>query len=525
MVSLNLNRWDTFSVIPEGGMMENLAPLVQGQAAPGSLMEARNFEPSPTGGYSRIKGYAKFDTAIVPGSGPVDAVFMLKNKCLALRTKKWYVSVGAGWSAALQTMTNAPVCVQATRYNWSGTDNIIIVDGANAPVHYDGTTLTKMVSGQTVNGTTISSSSANNMVNACAVQEFHKHMFYSVGQFVRFSAPNDEGLLDGSSGSGEFKTGSEKTGMAPWREQLFLFGYDRIGTIGGQSSTNFQYQNVTHKVGAIDPRTIKEMDGDVYYLSFDGIRTVAGTIKNADFELGNVTRTIPNTIENLGFREAGKEVHAVSLRNKSQYRLFVGDTLNENSEGEGLLGGLRLSSQGVSNLEWFKIRGINASCSDSSQYTITEYIIHGGYDGYVYRQEIGTDFNGADVDSFIRFPYWTFSDPEVQKTLYTGKFYMRATSIVDPTLGYNFDYNKLGVTQPPSIQLSTGATGFAIYGDNNTRYDGAAVKYGSEYPINSDLNLVGAGNNMSFYFSSTDQLATWTVQSLVIEYGTDGRRG
>jgi len=523
MASLNSNRWETFSVIPEGGMMENLSPLVQGQTLPGSLLEARNFEPSPIGGYRRLKGYEKFDTAAVPGTGKVDAVFMFQNKCLALRTKKWYVSTGSGWGSALLTMTNSPVSVQATRYNWSGTDNIIIVDGANAPIHYDGSTLTLMVSGQAVNGTTINSSTAANILNSTAVQEFHKHMFYSVDESIKFSAPNNEGLVDGNSGSGEIKTGSEKTGMAPWREQLFLFGYDRIGTIAGQSSTDFQYQNVTHKVGTIDPRTIKEMDGDLYYLSFDGVRTVAGTIKNADYELGNVTRSIPNTVESLGFRNASKDVHAVTLRDKSQYRLFVGDSTNEDSEGEGLLGGIRLNSQGVNSLEWFKLRGINSSCSDSSQYTVTEYVIHGGYDGYVYRQEKSTGFNGAEIDAFLRFPYWTISDPEVQKTLYTGKFHLSAASAIDPVVGYNFEYNTSGIIQPPTQSLGTGEGGFFYYGDPGAVYDTAT--FGADFPVNADLNLVGSGNNVSFYFSSDDIKAEWTVQSITIEYSTDGRRG
>jgi len=523
-----MDRWETLSVTPEGGIVENLSPLVQGTSLPGSLIDARNFEPSPIGGYRRIKGYQKFDTAVVPSSNAalkVDAVFMLQNKCLALRNKKWYVSIGSGWGSALITLTNTPVSVSSTRYNWSGTDNIIIVDGANPPIHFDGSTLTSMIATNAVNGTTIHSTTAANILAATAVQEFHEHMFFSVGQTIRFSAPNEEATVTGAGGSGEIKTGSKIIGMAPWREQLFLFSYDRIGTISGQNSTNFQFQNVTHKVGTINPKTIQEMDGDIYYLSFDGIRTVAGTVKNQDFELGNVTRSVPSLIENLGFKDSGKEVHAVTLRDKSQYRLFIGDAAHEPSEGEGILGGVRLNSQGNKALEWFKIRGINASCSDSSQFTTAEYIIHGGFDGYVYQQEKSTGFNGADIDAFLRFPYWSISDPEMQKTLYTGKFYLKAASIIEPSVGYNFDYNIRGNVQPPIQALGTGEEGFAFYGDPNSVYDGSNVNFGDTFPVNADVNLVGSGNNVSFYFSSNDIRTEWTVQSITIEYSTDGRRG
>ena len=520
-----LDRWDTFSVIPEGGLVENLSPLVQGEKFPGSLLEARNFEPSPIGGYRRIKGYAKFDTAVVPGTGKVDAVFMFQDKCLALRTKKWYVSTGSGWGSALITLTNNPVDVNSTKYNWSGTDNIIIVDGANPPIHYDGSTLTSMIATNAVNGTTIASSTAANILAATTVQEFHKHMFYSVGKAVRFSAPNNEGLVTGADGSGEFLTGSEKIGMAPWREQLFLFGYDRIGTVAGQNSTNFQYQNVTHKVGTISSRTIQEMNGDVYYLSFDGIRTISGTVKNDDFELGSTTRSIPDTMETIQFRNSSRDVHAVTLRDASQYRLFVGNSSFEDYEGEGLLGGLRLNSNQQLSLEWFKIRGINASCSDSGINVTTEYIIHGGYDGYIYRQETGTNFNGSNVDAFLRFPYWTVGAPEVRKTFYKGKFYINAISEITPSVIYNYDYNIAGSIQPPTLSLTTGSVGFSRYGTATYGASSSApAVFGSLFPVNADVNLLGSGNNVSFGLQSDDTLSTYSIQSLTVEYSTDGRR-
>ena len=519
-----MDRWQTFSVVPEGGIIENLSPLIQGVRAPGSLIDARNFEPSPVGGYRRIKGYEKWDTnQINSSSDTVDAVFMFNDSVLALQGDVWYVSSGAGWTSLI-TMASTPLKPLATRYNWNGTDSIIICDGINAPIHYDGTTLTSMVATNSVDGgTTISSTTAANFLGAQAVQEFHGHMFWSVGEFIRFSAPGDVGLMDGTGGSGELVTGTERLAMAPWRKELYLFGYDRIGKITGQNSTNFIYENVTHKVGTIDPRTVQEMNGDIYYLAFDGIRTIAGTVRNEDVELGQVTRSIPNTMESLGFRNTGKEVHATAIRNSSQYRLFVGSSVLEDYEGEGLLGGIRHESHEDINLEWYKLKGINAACSDSAQYLTEEFVIHGGFDGYVYRQEKGNDFNGANVDAFLQFPYWVITDPEIRKTLYKGKFYLKSASQIEPSVGYQYDYNIANTTiQPPVQALTTGTDGFDIYGTGGIEYGSAT--YGSDFPINADLNLQGSGNNVSFYFESNDTFTTWSLQSLVIEYAEDGRK-
>jgi hypothetical protein len=111
----------------------------------------------------------------------------------------------------------------------------------------------------------------------------------------------------------------------------------------------------------------------------------------------------------------------------------------------------------------------------------------------------------------------------MQKTLYTGKFYLQAASVIEPSVGYNFDYNVQGVIQPPIQSLGTGESGFFFYGDPNSVYDTAT--FGDSFPVNADVNLVGSGNNVSFYFSSNDIRTEWTVQSITIEYSTDGRRG
>jgi hypothetical protein len=515
------DRWETFAVIPEGGLIENLSPLVQGEKFPGSLSEVRNFEPSPVGGYRRIRGYTKFDAAKPTGTGKIQAVFVFLTEVLALRDDIWYKSSGTGWTA-IHTLASAAGATFATRYNWSGTDNIIICDSVNPPLHYDGTTLTDMIATNTVNGTVISTASANNIIGAQAVQEFHEHMFYSVGEYIRFSDVNNEGLVDGSAGSGEFITGSIKGGLAPWRKELYCFGTDRIGKITGNNSTDFKYDNVTAKVGTVDPSTIQEVDGNVYFMAFDGVRNISGTTRNEDIELGSLTRNIPNTMETLSFRRVAREVHAVSIRDTGQYRLFVGNSAAEDFEGEGILGGLRLNSNKELTLEWFNIRGINASCSDSGLNESTEVIAHGGYDGYVYQQEDGDDFNGAAVDAFLQFPYWTMGIPEIRKTMYKGKFYLQSASLIDPTVAYQYDYNITGTLQPASQSLSTGVGGFDTFGDLGSVY--GTAEYGSDFPINADINLIGSGNNVSFSLASNDTNSEYSLQSLVVEYGIGSRR-
>ena len=53
-------QWQTFPIEFRGGLISNLSPLQQGSNAVGSATTLQNFESSKEGGYSKIKGFAKF---------------------------------------------------------------------------------------------------------------------------------------------------------------------------------------------------------------------------------------------------------------------------------------------------------------------------------------------------------------------------------------------------------------------------------------------------------------------------------
>jgi hypothetical protein len=79
--------WETFPVEFRGGLITNISPLQQGITIPGSARRLTNFEPSIEGGYRRIEGFNKFDTATVPvygepvvqGSGQTGTTLVIAN--------------------------------------------------------------------------------------------------------------------------------------------------------------------------------------------------------------------------------------------------------------------------------------------------------------------------------------------------------------------------------------------------------------------------------------------------------------
>ena len=79
--------WQTYAFEFKGGLLSSLSPLQQGINAPGSARLLKNFEPSTDGGYRRIEGFDKYDSAFVPayglpkvhGSGQTGTTLVLGN--------------------------------------------------------------------------------------------------------------------------------------------------------------------------------------------------------------------------------------------------------------------------------------------------------------------------------------------------------------------------------------------------------------------------------------------------------------
>jgi hypothetical protein len=81
------DAWQTYPFEFKGGLISSLSPLQQGTNAPGSARILKNFEPSVEGGYKRIEGFTKHDSAFVPaygfpkvhGSGQTGTTLVLGN--------------------------------------------------------------------------------------------------------------------------------------------------------------------------------------------------------------------------------------------------------------------------------------------------------------------------------------------------------------------------------------------------------------------------------------------------------------
>ena len=67
-------------------------------------------------------------------------------------------------------------------------------------------------------------------------------------------------------------------------------------------------------------------------------------------------------------------------------------------------------------------------------------MLHGDYDGKVYRQERNTTFNGTDIVAIYATPYLDFGETEERKVIRKINTFIRAEGPLEMNLSIAFDW-------------------------------------------------------------------------------------
>ena len=149
-----------------------------------------------------------------------------------------------------------------------------------------------------------------------------------------------------------------------------------------------------------------------------------------------------------------------------------------------------------------------------------EYIIHGDYNGKVYRQETGNNFDGADIPTTYTMPYLDFGDVFVRKTVHKILVFLR-TELADVILNtrIKFDWDDDEVTNPSSYSLES---------DMNASYYGTGVYGTSTYSTAPEpttiSNIEGSGFSVRPSFTTNNASGSHSIQAVVFEYSINGRK-
>ena len=491
-----------------GGLVLNKSSF---EINPGAAVELQNYEPSIRGGYRRINGYTKWNSTVVPYTGSANEKVLMSaifgTTVIAARGEKVFTGGTSGaWTQIDTGRTNAKRYT-FERFNFNGTDKIIFADGANHASTWDGTNLVDM-NGASGTGAGTAPSAPQ------LITIFKDHIFYadSTTNTVTFSAPFSENDFTSGNGAGTIKIDSTIVGMKVFREELYIFGATRIFKLTGSSSSNFAMQPVARSIGCVSGFTIQEFAGDLVYLGPDGLRTIAGTSRIGDVELG----TISQAVRPLFAEQPDPELfESLVIPSKTQYRIFFCNDGRLDRETKGIV--CVLKGEGY---EFSELRGIKPASTDTERLSGVETVIHGGYDGYIYQQEKGNSFDGAEIEGTFRSPDLTMGDAGVSKSFTHLLINYSPESAVNATIALKYDYSVDTAVNPAPYPLSVSSL-VSVYG---TQVYGAGIYGGASDPV---LRQPIEGSGYAIAIRIVDDGTTsspYTMRGFQLEFSQGTRR-
>ena len=473
-------QWQTFPIEFRGGLISNLSPLQQGTNAVGSATILQNFESTKNGGYSKIKGFEKYSTTAVPGSGAILALKVISSGRIvvarqnASNVTEYYYGTGTTWTS----MGARPLLGGKARhamYNLNGDDKVVFVDGSNYPGIYN-------TSGNTFSAV----ASSTDVLGAEYVVIFKNTAFYAKGNNVYFTAPFTVDDFSSANGAGSINVAHDITGLAVFRDQLIIFTRDNIKRVTGNTSADFQVAPITDRIGCINGDTIQEVGGDIMYLAPDGIRLLSATDRIGDFGL-----------------DIASEQHEVA---------------------KGLIA-TKFVSQGAAGISWSTTKGIKAFVADSRYSGTAETISFANTDGYVYILDTGSNFDSALIEAIYESPYMPISDPQMRKSFYKMTLYAEPTGSMNFDLNIKYDFgstSNTGLIQPPTQTVSSTGTAVFIFGATSSLFNTAT--YGGELDKVYNTNIIGSGKTIAIRIEDSSTNPTFTLDTALLEFAQEDRQ-
>lgn len=516
-------RINSAKIVSQAGLDSSRNFLQLGDLAPGSATMLLNYEPSLYGGYRRINGYQKYGDA-VPGEGPILGVAIYGTRVMAARknagsnTYSFWSSptIGSDWvqeNTGYTLSSQGVIKIRYTTYNFNGTDKIVFVDGVNPPSIFNGDTWARPAGDQ------LDPANAGQPKFVCV---FKNHIFLSgfslAPHIVTHSAPLDDLDFNAAPGAGQIVAGFDVLQIKPFRDTLFVFGFNDIKSIS-VNQTTFVLNDVTTNIGCIASDSIIEIGGDLIFLSQDGFRPISATARIGDIELASVSKQIQSILNIYSKSFSLDLLNSVVVRSKSQVRFFFGSENPDPNLAVGILGALRDNGQGVS-WEWSTLKGIKTTCTTSDYIGTNEYIFHGDTDGFVYQQEIGDSFDGRDVQYVYQTPYLDFGDSRIRKTMRTITVFTRPEGPLTLNMAVDYNWGDLFSIDP---------SGYVTRSQGKVSVYGETVTYGNEFTYGSTTtpvvltNVQGSCFSTQITISGQDTNPSHSIQGFVFEFSTDGR--
>jgi len=439
----------------------------------------------------------------VPGSGAVlgvwvyeDTVYAFRNNASGTAALMWASSVD-GWVS----VTTPPLLPNGQyrfiNYNFYGHPNrakMYGVDGVNQGFEFDGATFTQIATGM-----------ATDTPSHVVAHKYH--LFYSfAGGSVQHSSIGDPSTWSPVTGASEIAVGDEITGFATIPgDTLAIFCRNSTYLLYGTSVADWNLKTHSLQAGAIE-NTVQDMHTPIYLDDY-GITSLEQTQAYGDFKSNSYSALIQPLIE----RYKGSVTASMRVKAKDQYRLFFNDDT-----------GLIAKRKAPNRWDYTRVNlplTVRCACSLEAD-DAADYLFFGSDNGYVYRMDSGTSFDGAEIEAILRLPFNHLKSPRGIKS-----FKKLVVEMVSPdriTLRYTpeFSYGDEDIPASDANDLSV-QTGGGYW--NSAVWD--EFIWSAQSVGVAEAFVFGSGTNLGLVIRSNgiyDQ--PHTLQSVILHYAVRGMK-
>lgn len=382
-------------------------------------------------------------------------------------------------SGADSAITRAPGGrVEAVEGNFGGTSatkRIYGADGVNKAFEFDGTNYIPIRTGMTTD-------------TPLHVAVHKARLWLSFDASLQFSGANQPYSWTVLTGASEIGMGDSITGIIPQvgnssGASLLVAIRNSYAILYGSSSSDFNLVPSGSELG-YSAYTMQVIGNDTYGLTANGVQALITTLNYGDFEFASLSVLVQPLLAQK--RSQGVTPTAsVALKAKNQYRLFFSDNtcLVFGLNGQKVNGILPLNYGRVVRCMW------NAVLSTGEEVTY-----FGSDDGYVYKDNTGTSFDGSAIESWMRLAFNNLQSPQLRKDYRRAVFETTCEGYSSVNVTYDLGYGNPTV-EPAAVQQDQTLIGAGGYWDQFT-WD--AFTWDAGVVTNAQMSIDGTETNINF---------------------------
>ena len=389
-----------------------------------------------------------------------------------------------------------------TKCNFSGqlvTRRIYGCDGVNKCFEFDGETLAPITTGLSPDAPTHIT--------------FHKNfLFISQASSLLYCGAGTPFKWTSTDGGGEIATGDLVTGMitlpgSQTTATLAIYLRSNTAFLYGIDPASFNFVSFNTGIGAL-PYSVQNLF-DTFCFDSLGVITLKTTLNWGNFLPSALTKNIQPFI----IQERSKLTASSIMRSKSQYRCFFSDGY-----------ALWITMVNQQYLGCAPILFPNpVFCCDETVTSIGEEVTYFGSNdglGYVYQMDVGTSFDGADINAYATFAWDAIKSPRILKRFRAASIEMQGSAYAEIQFGYQLGYGSQNIGQPGNVNYTSGFSGAPIW--DSFTWD--AFVWDGQTLSPTDVDVTGTAENIQVTISSgTNYIDAYNINSLIHHY--TARRG